>query len=85
MTSHITIAGIALLLFTAGCSANHNTAFRDFNITDGSGAMVDIKQRAILAARMPYKVYNPETKKNEEYESFIVCAEPSPDALSAYA
>lgn len=85
MTSRITVVFIVLSLIAAGCSANHNTAFRDFDITDGSGAMVDIKQRAILAARMPYKVYNPETKKNEEHESFIVCAEPSPDALSAYA
>lgn len=66
-------------LFFIGCSANHNTAFRNFSVDDGSGAMVDIKQRAIIASRQPYKV------DGVDYERFVVCAEPSPDALSAYA
>lgn len=62
---------IAFLVLLSGC-ANWNTAYRDFDV-DEAGAMVDIKQRAIIAS------------KNGEAGRTIVCAEPSPDALSAHA
>ncbi|WP_375207886.1 hypothetical protein [Hyphococcus sp.] len=70
------ICYVILLLGAAGCSANHNTAFRNFDVNDGSGAMVDIKQRAVLVSR---------DKWDDGSTRTIVCAEPSPDALSAYA
>ncbi len=76
---------VILSLGAIGCSANHNTAFRNFSVDDGSGAMVDIKQRAIISSRQPYEIYNATTEKYDKYEKFVVCAEPSPDALSAYA
>ncbi|MEQ1931014.1 MAG: hypothetical protein ABL957_10885 [Parvularculaceae bacterium] len=68
-------ASLAISLSLAGC-ANFNTAYRDFDIDDGAGAMVDIKQRAVIVSR--------QRDANGDKRS-IVCAEPSPDALSAYA
>jgi uncharacterized protein YdcH (DUF465 family) len=59
-----------LALGMSGC-ANTNSVYRDFKVDDGVGAMVDVKQRAVIASKRQGKT--------------IVCAEPSPDALSAYA
>jgi len=56
-----------------GC-ANFNSIYRELKTSEGSGALIDIKQRAIIAAKndqAPFKV--------------VVCAEASPDSLSAYA
>jgi hypothetical protein len=56
-----------------GC-ANFTSVYRPFKTSEGAGALIDIKQRAIITAKSddaPYKV--------------AVCAEPSPDSLSAYA
>lgn len=57
-----------------GC-ARMNSVYRDLDVDSGKGAMVDIKQRAFIVSR---QTSGTETKT-------IVCAEPSPDALSAYA
>lgn len=57
-----------------GC-ARMNSVYRDLDVDSGKGAMVDIKQRALIVSR---QTSGTETKT-------IVCAEPSPDALSAYA
>ncbi len=57
----------------SGC-ANFNSIYRELKTSEGSGALIDIKQRAIIAAKndqAPFKV--------------VVCAEASPDSLSAYA
>lgn len=62
-----------------GC-ANFNSVYRDFNVSSGSGALIDIKQRAIIVS--PKTVTESNGTKTT---SAIVCAEPSPDALSAYA
>lgn len=59
---------------SAGGCANFNSVYRDLKTSEGTGALIDIKQRAIIATKndaAPYKV--------------VVCAEPSPDSLSAYA
>ena len=41
------ILGLSVLFFyLAGCG-NFNSVYRDFDVDDGSGAMVDIKQRAV--------------------------------------
>lgn len=61
----------------SGCSANHNSIYRDLRTSAGTGALVDIKQRAIMAGERNAKTANGNQK--------VVCAEPSPDSLSAYA
>lgn len=76
------LLALALGFQLAGC-ANWSSVYRDFSVDDGTGAMVDIKQRAVIAST--HKVT---TKKGEEEittSKVIVCAEPSPDSLSAYA
>lgn len=75
-----------ILIFTTGCGW-WNTAYRDFSVDDGSGAMVDIKQRAVVASTIREKTEHNQgghistTTRNQTR----VCAEPSPDALSAFA
>lgn len=76
MKTKTLIAPVTLLL--AGC-ANFNSVHRDLNISNGNGALIDIKQRAIIASIVKIKKDNVETTETR------VCAEPSPDALSAYA
>lgn len=56
----------------SGC-AYLNTYRESLDIEDGDGVTMDIKQRAILVSK------DPETNRT------LVCAEPSPEALSAYA
>ncbi len=67
------------LLALSGCG-NLNSVYRDFNVDDGSGAMVDIKQRAVIVSKQQRPLASGGTT-----ERTLVCAEPSPDALSAYA
>lgn len=75
----LSIMGLSVLFFyLAGCG-NFHSVYRDFDVDDGSGAMVDIKQRAVIASK------HKTTEKNVTKEKTVVCAEPSPDALSAYA
>ena len=75
----LSIMGLSVLFFyLAGCG-NFHSVYRDFDVDDGSGAMVDIKQRAVIASRQE------ETKDGITKKKTIVCTEPSPDALSAYA
>ena len=74
------LLGLFFTLLLTACSANHNTAYRSFSVTDGSGAMVDIKQRAVIVSQETYSDSN-----GDPYTQTIVCAEPSPDALSAFA
>lgn len=68
---------ILAIVGLSACSANHNSIYRDLKTSAGTGALVDIKQRAIVAGER--KGNKPEDKIN------VVCAEPSPDSLSAYA
>lgn len=67
----------AILMVTglfSGC-ANLNSVHRDLKIDEGTGALIDIKQRAILVSK----------RGQSPNSNVVVCAEPSPDALSAYA
>lgn len=70
------IALLGLSLSATGCSlGNWNSIHRDFDI-NSNGALIDIKQRAIVVAK----------KFDEQNHPILkVCAEPSPDAFSAYA
>jgi hypothetical protein len=72
---------IFLLLSTAGCIGNLTSVHRNLEVSKGKGALIDIKQRGILSSVVP--VYDKDGKvlRNETR----VCAEASPDALSAYA
>ncbi|EGQ8022024.1 hypothetical protein RAL01_000614 [Vibrio vulnificus] len=66
------VVGLTMLISLSGCG-NLNSIHRNFDVSDGNGALIDIKQRAILVS------------KTSDSSQPIVCAEPSPDALSAYA
>jgi hypothetical protein len=68
-----------MMLF--GC-ANSNSIHRNFDVNSGTGTLIDIKQRAIIVSAQDRKLF-----KNDGNETHlnIICAEPSPDALSAYA
>ena len=47
----LSIMGLSVLFFyLAGCG-NFYSVYRDFDVDDGSGAMVDIKQRAVIASK----------------------------------
>ena len=64
--------GIASLL--SACSANHDAVFRSFDATQGNSVAIDAKQRlAIANIRKGYYGVP---------DQMVVCAEPSPDALS---
>ena len=73
----LNLAALSLAsLIISGCGANWNSIHREFNLSDGTfgkpeSQLIDVKQRSIL-------VYDKEGQT-------IVCAEPSPDALSVYA
>lgn len=66
-------------LSIAGC-ANFNSIHRDLKVDSGEGVLIDVKQRAILVSKRI-----PSTGVTPAISQTIVCAEPSPDALSAYA
>lgn len=71
------ISAFSFVLAVTGC-ANFNSIYRPFDLSQGSGALIDIKQRAIIVGNGPRG--DDGTTKN-----VVVCAEPPPDALSAYA
>ena len=70
MKSHV--AGIMVLGVALSACGNLNSVHRVLDTSKGQGVLIDIKQRAILSAK-------------DENNPSVVCAEPSPDALSAYA
>ncbi|MCB1864005.1 MAG: hypothetical protein KDG50_01125 [Chromatiales bacterium] len=71
----LTVLWPSILLVATGC-ANLSSVHRDLNVDEGKGALIDIKQRAIFASRQVHSDGSART---------LVCAEPSPDSLSAYA
>jgi len=69
----------ALLLLTGGCG-NWHTAFRKFSVDDRQSLMVDVKQRAVFIASRE------EAGAGGVPVAYpVICAEVSPDAMSAYA
>lgn len=79
MKLFFSIIGLSVLSFyLAGCG-NFNSVYRELKVDEGSGAMVDIKQRAVIAS------IHETMKEGKAEKKTIVCAEPSPDALSVYA
>lgn len=65
---------ICLAAVSVGC-ANLNSVHRELKVSEGTGALIDIKQRAIVVSK----------RTTPSGEVVVVCAEPSPDSLSAYA
>lgn len=66
----------SVVVFLTGCGLL-TSIHRTLDINDGKGALIDIKQRAIIVRK------NDNTAHDDP--KFIVCAEPSPDAMSSYA
>ncbi|MHB8057450.1 MAG: hypothetical protein ACYDHC_06100 [Desulfuromonadaceae bacterium] len=67
------LIGTVVFVFNSGC-ANLNSVHRALDINEGKGVLIDIKQRAIIVKN---RTVNGKTVP-------VVCAEPSPDSLSAY-
>ncbi|MCE0492836.1 hypothetical protein [Vibrio salinus] len=72
---------VASCTFILTACANFTSVHRPLNIDDGTGALIDIKQRGIIVSK------HKTTDKNNNLisERTFVCAEPSPDAMSAFA
>lgn len=69
------------LLLLSGC-ANLNSVYREFDVEKSRSVSIDAKQRVVIAT--PRKYWDPQINR-EITKGVSVCAEPSPDALSAYA
>lgn len=67
---------LAAALTLQAC-ANPMSIYRPLDTASGTGALIDIKQRAIVAGQRP----DPATGTT----TTVVCTEPSPDALASYA
>lgn len=67
---------LAAALALQGC-ANPMSIYRPLDTASGKGALIDIKQRAIVAGQRPGPTTGTTTT--------VVCTEPSPDALASYA
>jgi hypothetical protein len=72
-----------LMLILAGCgNAKWTSIYREYKISDSydtQNALIDAKQRAILSS----PIIKGGGKDGGDGRAFIVCAEPSPDAVSA--
>jgi len=79
---------IAFALVTASCGANFSSIFRSYDAYDNrlgapetQSVLIDAKQRAILAAPVDSASWKDSDKSRAR--KVLLCAEPSPDALSA--
>ena len=74
-------------LTLSGCIANMNSVRHKFKVSDGKSQLIDVKQRSILVSSKQEKIEETEGNKTtiRTKSHPIVCAEPSPDAMSAYA
>ena len=77
-----------LCLAAAACGlaacGNLNSIHRTLDTASGTGALIDAKQRAIIVSQRSDEVTSNEQTSQRE-KRYIACAEPSPDAMSAYA
>ncbi|HSZ74448.1 MAG TPA: hypothetical protein VK779_06490 [Rhizomicrobium sp.] len=79
MRNYLTVFALSIFaLSCGGCTTfgNLNSIHREFNLSDGKSQWVDAKQRAVFVGKDNIGI----SPTGE-----IVCAEPSPDALAAYA
>ncbi len=83
------LALMTTALILQGC-ANPMSIYRPLDTASGTGALIDIKQRAIVAGKRPATTTEVTTKgttvtKAVIAEHPVVCTEPSPDAIASYA
>ena len=69
------ITALGLLAATSLSTACNRYIHDTFDVDAGSGATLDAKQRVVLVTK----------QGGPEHNQFLVCAEPSPDAISAIA
>ncbi|WP_342063606.1 hypothetical protein Q7574_02870 [Acinetobacter pittii] len=81
----IVIAITSLTL--SGCIANMNSVRHKFKIRDEKSQLIDVKQRGIFISSKEERIEEMigDKKFTRIKNHPIVCAEPSPDAMSAYA
>jgi len=77
-----------LCLAAAACGlaacGNLTSIHRTLDTASGNGVLIDAKQRAIIVSQRNDEVTsNDQTSQREK--RYVACAEPSPDAMSAYA
>ncbi len=87
MTRHLAwlrpLFALGMLSGLLGC-ANVNSVYRPIYAAQGQGALIDVKQRAILVGQREVNGSGEAIAANQSRQ-FVICAEPSPDAMSAYA
>lgn len=79
------LGALAIVIVASGCAtANRNTAFRSFTTTNSAGysTAVDAKQRFLISS---VRYARDKEGKATGGPIEVLCAEPSPDALSAFA
>lgn len=69
---------VSVCAMALGGCGNWNSVYRSHKFEDGNSAFIDIKQRAIITGGVTRNA-------DGTLNSVVTCAEPSPDALSAYA
>ena len=77
LTRIASVSMVVVALFTAGCNS--------FKISENSSQLVDIQKRAILVGGAETTVATVAGTHTKTVTNFKVCAEPSPDAMSAMA
>ncbi|HHE0459551.1 TPA: hypothetical protein ACN331_002388 [Vibrio parahaemolyticus] len=80
LKSKVLYLSIPILLTACG---NLSSIHRTLDVDDGTGALIDIKQRAIIVSKHE-SVTGTDSNQTIKSQTFV-CAEPSPDAMSAYA
>lgn len=77
-----------LCLAAAACGlaacGNLHSIHRTLDTASGNGVLIDARQRAIIVSQRSDEVTSNEQTSQRE-KRYIACAEPSPDAMSAYA
>jgi hypothetical protein len=76
------IAVLVILWTTYGCGANFNSIYRKFETEDDS-VLIDAKQRVIAVSQSKTDLKDSSGKITATETATRLCAEPSPDALSA--
>lgn len=79
-TAALPATALAIIVLLGGC-ANLNSISREITVSEGAKASaIDAKQRVVLSAR---RTMPGGANATSDLPDLVVCAEPSPDALSA--
>ncbi len=66
-------AVLVAMVMLGGCAGGGTKTFKEFNIDKGNSISIDATQRVVLVTH----------KGGGTHDQFVVCAEPSPDAIVA--